>query len=179
MSSTLAAHQAKIFAPAPVGTRKVILATNVAETSITIPGIKYVIDTGLCKEKNYINRRGTGIETLEVKQISRSAAQQRTGRAGREGPGFCYRLFTEKSFKQMELSPKPEILRTNLAQVVLQLKELGIQKLDEFEFLDAPDPEIRKCLPSSLPDRPSHRSRLTLPSPALPLSFPSQSTNPS
>jgi HrpA-like RNA helicase len=84
MASTPPAQQAKVFVPSPRGSRKVILATNVAETSITVPGVTVVVDAGFAKEKGYVSRRGSGIETLLVSRISRSAAQQRTGRAGRE-----------------------------------------------------------------------------------------------
>ncbi|CDZ97490.1 p-loop containing nucleoside triphosphate hydrolase protein [Phaffia rhodozyma] len=142
MASTSPLDQARVFQPAPARTRKVILATNVAETSITIPGIKYVIDTGVCKEKNYLSRRGTGIETLSLKLVSQSAAQQRTGRAGREGPGFCYRLYTSQTYKKMSAAPLPEILRTNLSSVVLQLKEIGVDDVQSFGFLDMPHPDF-------------------------------------
>ncbi|KAG6373740.1 P-loop containing nucleoside triphosphate hydrolase protein [Boletus reticuloceps] len=131
--------QARIFASTPPHTRKCILATNIAETSITIPGIKYVIDTGKCKEKRYISKdNGCGFDTLLTRDITKSSAMQRAGRAGREGPGFCFRLYTEEAFKDMAISAEPEIRRCSLTQSVLQLKCLG-QDLEEVEFMDPPD----------------------------------------
>mmetsp|Transcript_18080 Transcript_18080/g.72343 ORF Transcript_18080/g.72343 Transcript_18080/m.72343 type:complete len:320 (-) Transcript_18080:2713-3672(-) len=115
--STLPADmQAKIFEPTPPGARKVVLATNIAETSVTIPGIVYVIDPGFCKQKSYNPK--TGMESLIVVPVSRAGAVQRTGRAGRTQPGKCFRMFTKWSFyNEMEEDTIPEILRTNLAQV--------------------------------------------------------------
>ncbi|KAH8078722.1 P-loop containing nucleoside triphosphate hydrolase protein [Cristinia sonorae] len=132
-------QQSAIFAPAPHGMRKCILATNIAETSITIPGIKYVIDTGKCKEKRYISRdTGTGFDTLLTKDITQSSAMQRAGRAGREGPGYCFRLYTEDAFKSMPLSAEPEIRRVTLTSSLLQLKCLG-QDLEKLDFIDKPE----------------------------------------
>ncbi|THH26457.1 hypothetical protein EUX98_g7733 [Antrodiella citrinella] len=134
-------QQSAIFLPAPHGMRKCILATNIAETSITIPGIKYVIDTGKCKEKRYLSRdSGTGFDTLLTKDITQSSAMQRAGRAGREGPGFCFRLFTEDAYHSMPLSAEPEIRRVTLTSSLLQLKCLG-QDLETLEFIDKPDPD--------------------------------------
>lgn len=108
--------QAEIFDPAPPGARKVVLATNIAETSVTIPGIVYVIDPGFCKQKNYNPK--TGMESLEVVPVSRAGCRQRAGRAGRTQPGKCFRMFTKWTFfNEMEDYTVPEILRTNLAQV--------------------------------------------------------------
>ncbi|KAK7689588.1 hypothetical protein QCA50_007380 [Cerrena zonata] len=142
MYAALPAHkQAAIFSSAPQGMRKCILATNIAETSITIPGIKYVIDTGKCKEKRYISRdTGSGFDTLLTKDITQSSAMQRTGRAGREGPGFCFRLYTEEAFSAMPLSAEPEILRCTLTSSILQLKCLN-QDLETLDFMDKPDTE--------------------------------------
>lgn len=132
-------QQAKIFSPAPQNTRKCILATNIAETSITIPGIKYVIDTGKCKEKRYIARdSGTGFDTLLTKDITKSSAMQRAGRAGRESIGFCFRLYTEESFNALPDSAEPEIRRCALSSSLLQLKCLG-QDLEQLDFMDKPD----------------------------------------
>ena len=130
-------QQAKIFENTPKGARKVVLATNIAETSLTIDGICYVIDTGFNKQKSYNAR--SGMESLIVTPISQAAANQRAGRAGRTQPGKCFRLFTAHSF-QHELQPNtvPEILRTNMANVVLMLKSLGINDLLHFDFMDAP-----------------------------------------
>jgi len=134
-------QQAKIFSPAPSGIRKCILATNIAETSITVPGVKYVIDTGKCKEKRYVVRdAGTGYDTLLTRDITKSSAMQRAGRAGREGPGFCFRLYTEDAFNSMLETAEPEIRRCALTSSLLQLKCLG-QDLEELDFMDKPDQE--------------------------------------
>lgn len=133
--------QAKIFEPTPPGARKVVLATNIAETSVTIPGIVYVIDPGYCKQKGYNPK--TGMESLLVVAVSQAGAIQRAGRAGRTQAGKCFRLYTKWSYHhEMEKDTTPEILRTNLAQVVLQLMSLGIDNLLEFDFLDAPPVEV-------------------------------------
>ena len=133
-------QQAKIFEDTPKEARKVVLATNIAETSLTINGIKYVIDTGFNKETSFNAKTGT--ESLMVLPISQAAANQRAGRAGRTQPGKCFRLFTAYSF-QHELDPNttPEILRTNMCNVVLMLKSLGIDNLLAFDFMDAPQPD--------------------------------------
>ncbi|KAI5070716.1 hypothetical protein GOP47_0015059 [Adiantum capillus-veneris] len=132
--------QSKIFEETPEGARKVVLATNIAETSLTIDGIKYVIDPGFCKQKSYNPR--TGMESLIVTPISKAAAQQRAGRAGRTSPGKCFRLYTSWSHQnEMEDNTVPEIQRTNLGNVVLMLKSLGIDDLINFDFLDPPPAE--------------------------------------
>ena len=132
--------QAKIFEETPKGSRKVVLATNIAETSLTIDGIKYVIDPGFCKQKSYNPR--TGMESLVVTPTSQASALQRAGRAGRTSAGKCFRLYTAWSF-QNELDPNtvPEIQRTNLGNVVLMLKSLGINDLMNFDFMDPPPAE--------------------------------------
>jgi len=133
-------QQAAIFTPTPAGARKVVLATNIAETSVTIPGVVYVIDPGFAKQKAY--NAATGMESLLVVPISRAAAVQRAGRAGRTQAGKCFRLYTKWSFThEMEDQPVPELLRSNLAQVVLLLMSLGIDNLLAFDFVDAPPPE--------------------------------------
>ncbi|XP_016403421.1 putative pre-mRNA-splicing factor ATP-dependent RNA helicase DHX16, partial [Sinocyclocheilus rhinocerous] len=115
--------QAKIFNPTPPGARKVVVATNIAETSLTIDGIIYVIDPGFCKQKSYNAR--TGMESLIVTPCSRASANQRAGRAGRVAAGKCFRLCTAWAFKhEMEETTVPEIQRTNLGNVVLLLKSL-------------------------------------------------------
>ncbi|MCJ1352721.1 MAG: hypothetical protein MMC33_002705 [Icmadophila ericetorum] len=132
--------QAKIFEPTPPGARKVVLATNIAETSLTIDGIVYVIDPGLVKENVYNSR--TGMESLVVTPCSRASANQRSGRAGRVGPGKCFRLYTKWAFyNELEANTTPEIQRTNLNSVVLLLKSLGINNLIEFDFMDPPPAE--------------------------------------
>ncbi|CAD7011644.1 unnamed protein product [Ceratitis capitata] len=132
--------QTRIFDPAPAGSRKVVIATNIAETSLTIDGIFYVVDPGFVKQKVYNSK--TGMDSLVVTPISQAAAKQRAGRAGRTGPGKCYRLYTERAYRdEMLPTPVPEIQRTNLAMTVLQLKTMGINDLLHFDFMDAPPVE--------------------------------------
>lgn len=129
--------QAKIFEPTPEGARKVVLATNIAETSITIDGIVFVIDPGFVKENVYNPR--SGMESLVVTPCSRASADQRAGRGGRVGPGKCFRLYTRWAFyNELPASTTPEILRTNLGSVVLLLMSLGINDILNFDFLDSP-----------------------------------------
>ncbi|XP_057516708.1 probable pre-mRNA-splicing factor ATP-dependent RNA helicase DEAH2 isoform X2 [Amaranthus tricolor] len=141
------AMQQKIFesAPPPLKEegppgRKIVVSTNIAETSLTIDGIVYVIDPGFAKQKVYNPR--VRVESLLVSPISKASAHQRAGRAGRTQPGKCFRLYTEKSFHN-DLQPQtyPEILRSNLANTVLTLKKLGIDDLVHFDFMDPPAPE--------------------------------------
>ncbi|RUS74189.1 hypothetical protein EGW08_018057 [Elysia chlorotica] len=132
--------QAKIFEPTPPGARKVVLATNIAETSLTIDGIVYVIDPGFCKQKSYNAR--TGMESLVVTPVSKASANQRAGRAGRVSAGKCFRLYTAWAYKnELEDNSVPEIQRTNLGNVVLLLKSLGINDLLNFDFMDPPPHE--------------------------------------
>uniref|UniRef100_A0A8D2PRI1 RNA helicase n=1 Tax=Zosterops lateralis melanops TaxID=1220523 RepID=A0A8D2PRI1_ZOSLA len=132
--------QAKIFQPTPPGARKVVVATNIAETSVTIDGIVYVLDPGFCKQKSYSAR--TGMESLVVTPCSRASANQRAGRAGRVAPGKCFRLYTAWAFQhELEESPVPEIQRADLGSLVLLLKSLGINDLIHFDFLDPPPHE--------------------------------------
>lgn len=142
MYAALPSHQqARIFQPPPKGARKIILSTNIAETSITIPGVRYVVDSGMCKEKGYQSRSaGTGVETLTLSPISKSSAIQRAGRAGREGPGICFRLYTEKAYGSLEDVSLPEIQRCNLTFATLQLKCLQ-QDLSNAELIDPPPPD--------------------------------------
>lgn len=129
--------QKNIFEPTPPNSRKIVLATNIAETSITIEGISYVIDPGYVKE-NVFNPV-TGMESLVVVPCSRASANQRAGRAGRVGPGKCFRLYTKWSFyNEIQANPTPEILRVNLVHIVLLLLSLGITDLINFEFIDPP-----------------------------------------
>ncbi|CAJ1993452.1 pre-mRNA splicing factor ATP-dependent RNA helicase [Leishmania donovani] len=130
-------EQARIYERTLPGTRKVVIATNIAETSITIDGVVYVVDCGLCKQ-DYYNPQAM-VEELRVVPTSQASATQRAGRAGRTQPGECYRLFTAYTFHN-ELPPEtiPEILRCSMSAVVLQLKALGIHNLLQFDFLDAP-----------------------------------------
>lgn len=140
--------QAKIFEPTPPKARKVVLATNIAETSLTIDGIVYVIDSGFSKEMVYNPR--TSSSSLVVTPISRASANQRAGRAGRVGPGYCFRLFTKWSFfNEMPAETAPEMQRINLTNTVLLLKSLGIDNLLEFDFPDPPPAEnLSKALES-------------------------------
>lgn len=132
--------QAKIFEPTPAGARKVVLATNIAETSITIDGVVYVIDPGFNKENVYNPK--TGMSSLVIAPCSRASVNQRSGRAGRSAPGKCFRLFTKWAYwNELDESTTPEIQRTNLGNVVLLLKSIGINDLLEFDFLDRPPPE--------------------------------------
>lgn len=132
--------QQKIFEPTPEGARKVVLATNIAETSLTIDGIVYVIDPGFEKQNQFTP--ATNMSKLQVVPCSRASANQRSGRAGRVGPGKCFRLYTKWAFmNEMEESTTPEIQRTNLTGVVLLLTSMGIHDLLEFDFLDPPPTE--------------------------------------
>ncbi|KAK7870441.1 hypothetical protein R5R35_000729 [Gryllus longicercus] len=141
-SSLPSQQQLDVFRPTPVGMRKVILSTNVAETSVTISGIKYVIDSGMVKARSH--HPGTGLDMLKVQKISQAQAWQRTGRAGRESSGFCYRVYTKQEFDSLLKNSIPEIQRCNLTSVVLQLLALGINTL-EFDFIDKPPREAIVC----------------------------------
>ncbi|KAK1294409.1 putative pre-mRNA-splicing factor ATP-dependent RNA helicase [Acorus calamus] len=144
-SSLPSEQQMKVFRPPPPGCRKVILATNIAETSVTIPGIKYVIDPGVVKARDYSAK--TGLESLVIVPTSKAQALQRSGRAGREGPGKCFRLYPESVFFELKDSTLPEIKRCNLSSIVLQLKALGIDDIIGFDFMDKPDRDsIKKSL---------------------------------
>ncbi|KAK4540524.1 hypothetical protein LTR36_009162 [Oleoguttula mirabilis] len=127
----------KIFEPPPPGGRKVVIATNIAETSITIDGIYFVVDPGFVKQTAYDAK--LGMDRLQVTPISQAQAKQRAGRAGRTGPGKCFRLYTESAF-QSEMLPTtiPEIQRQNLANTILMLKAMGINDLLGFDFMDPP-----------------------------------------
>lgn len=128
--------QAKIFKRSEGGERKCIVATNIAETSLTLDGVRYVVDTGYQKMKVYNPRMG--MDALQVFPVSQAAANQRSGRAGRTGPGVCYRLYTEAAYRtEMLESAMPEIQRTNLCNVVLLLKSLNVDVL-RFDFMDPP-----------------------------------------
>jgi ATP-dependent RNA helicase DHX8/PRP22 len=129
--------QSRIFEPAPPGSRKCVVATNIAEASLTIDGIYYVVDPGFAKQ-NVFNPK-LGMDSLVITPISQASAKQRAGRAGRTGPGKCFRLYTEQAFKTEMLPTNiPEIQRTNLGNIVLQLKAMGINDLLSFDFMDAP-----------------------------------------
>ncbi|KDO23136.1 hypothetical protein SPRG_09944 [Saprolegnia parasitica CBS 223.65] len=123
------------FEPAPRDVRKVILATNIAETSITINGVRFVVDAGLVKQRSFVGH----MEHLHVESISQAQAWQRSGRAGREAPGVCYRLFPEDKFEELPARAIPEIKRVSLEIVVLQLKTMGIDDILGFDFIERPN----------------------------------------
>ena len=139
-------QQQRIFDPAPppnrkgIPGRKCVVSTNVAETSLTIDGIVYVVDPGMAKQKVFNPR--IRVESLLVCPISKASAKQRAGRGGRTRPGKCFRLYTQKAFNgELQESTIPEILRSNLASVVLTLLKLGVKDLCHFDFIDPPAPE--------------------------------------
>lgn len=134
----LCEEQRRIFQNYP-GKRKVIFATNLAETSLTIPGVKYVVDSGVVKESHF--EPGLGMNVLKVCSISQSSANQRTGRAGRTEPGMCYRLYTECDFQTMASHSKPEICKVHLGIAILRILSLGTKDIQDFDFVDAPIPE--------------------------------------
>ncbi len=129
-----ASEQKKVFLSG--GKRKLVVATNVAETSLTIPGIRYVVDSGLARLSRY--NPGTGTHGLPIEPISRAAASQRAGRCGRVQNGICIRMYTEESYQARPEFTLPEIRRTNLAEVILRLLDLGIQDIENFPFVDPP-----------------------------------------
>jgi ATP-dependent RNA helicase DDX35 len=133
-------QQMYVFQPAAQNTRKVIIATNIAEASVTIDGIIFVVDCGYVKLRAYDPI--LGIERLNVTPISKASATQRAGRAGRTRPGKCYRLYTETAFEHLEEATFPEIQRSNLAPVLLQLLNLGITNLVRFDYLSAPPSKL-------------------------------------
>lgn len=132
--------QTMIFEPPPPGCRKCIVATNIAEASLTIDGIFFVVDPGMAKVKMYNSK--TGMDSLLITPVSQANARQRSGRAGRTGPGKCYRLYTELAYRnEMLPTAVPEIQRTNLSNTVLLLKAMGIQDMLSFDFMDSPPVE--------------------------------------
>jgi len=133
-----AVEQARVFAPHQG--RRVVLATNVAETSLTVPGIRYVIDSGLARVKRYSHRNK--VEQLQVEPISRAAASQRAGRCGRVSAGVCFKLYDEEDFTKRPAYTEPEILRSSLAGVILRMKSLHLGDVEDFPFLEAPLPRM-------------------------------------
>ena len=130
------AEQQRVFAPH--AGRRIVLATNVAETSLTVPGIRYVVDSGLARISRYSYR--TKVQRLPVEPIAQSSADQRAGRCGREGPGVCIRLYEQADYEARPRFTDPEILRTNLASVILQMKHLRLGAIERFPFVEPPDP---------------------------------------
>lgn len=130
-------QQMRVFKPAPEGSRSIVLATNVAETSLTIPGVRYVFDCGRSKEKRYDT--ATGVQEFKIDWISKASASQRMGRAGRTGPGHCYRLYSSAIFEQyFEDHTLPEILRTPIEGTVLQLKTMNVVNVVNFPYPTPP-----------------------------------------
>lgn len=137
--------QQRVFQPTPPKTRKIILSTNIAETSVTVSGVRFVIDCGKSKVKQF--RARLGLDSLLVKPISKSAAIQRKGRAGREAPGQCYRLYTEQDYLALTEVNIPEILRCDISQAILTMKARGVDNILDFPFLDRPPREaLEKAL---------------------------------
>ena len=130
------AEQQKIFNPSGGG-RRIIIATNVAETALTVPNIRYVIDSGFARISRYNYR--SRVQRLPIEAISQAAANQRKGRCGRIAPGVCIRLFSEEDFQSRPEFTEPEIKRTNLASVILQMQSLGLGSVEEFDFIEPPD----------------------------------------
>ena len=120
--------------------RRIVLATNVAETSLTVPGIRYVIDTGVARIKRYSYRNK--VEQLQVEKISRASASQRAGRCGRVMSGICFRLYSEQDYLARPEFTDPEILRSSLAAVILRMKSLKIGSIENFPFLEPPLPRM-------------------------------------
>ncbi|MGA3221546.1 MAG: ATP-dependent RNA helicase HrpA, partial [Acidimicrobiales bacterium] len=129
------AEQHRIFEPH--NGRRAVLATNVAETSLTVPGVRYVVDTGTARISRYSRR--TKVQRLPIEAISQASANQRAGRCGRLGPGICVRLYSEEDFNARRPFTEPEVLRTNLASVVLQMAAIGLGEVEDFPFVDPPD----------------------------------------
>jgi ATP-dependent RNA helicase DHX8/PRP22 len=134
-------EQQLVFANTPRGKRKIVFATNSAETSITIPGIKYVVDTGVVKEMRFDPKKN--MNSLDVVQVSQSSADQRKGRAGRTSSGVCYRLYTHKIYRSFKKASSPEILRIQVSQALLKLMELGVDPMS-FDYVQSPSPMAMK-----------------------------------
>ncbi len=162
-----AAEQHRVFTPPPSGTRRrVVLATNVAETSLTVPGIRYVVDPGTARISRYSVR--TKVQRLPIEPISQASAKQRAGRCGRVADGICIRLYSEEDFDARPEFTDPEILRTNLASVILQMSALGLGDIEAFPFVDPPDQRsirdgvaLLEELGAVDPAEPDPRKRLT------------------
>jgi ATP-dependent helicase HrpA len=135
-----AEEQQRVFQPHP--NRRIVLATNVAETSLTVPGIRFVIDPGSARINRYSHR--TKVQRLEIEPVSRASADQRKGRCGRLGPGVCIRLYGEQDYANRPQFTDPEIIRVNLASVILQMAALRLGKVEDFPFLEAPDSRMIK-----------------------------------
>ena len=135
-----AAEQQRVFQTS--STRRIVIATNVAESSLTVPGIRYVVDTGTARISRYSPK--SKLQRLPIEPVSQASADQRAGRCGRVGPGVCIRLFSEEDYQTRERYTPPEILRSNLANVILQTKTLGLGDIEDFPFLEPPKPDAIK-----------------------------------
>lgn len=131
-------EQQRVFATGKK--RRIVLATNVAETSLTVPGIRYVVDSGLARISRYAPR--SKVQRLPIEPVSQASANQRAGRCGRVGPGVCVRLYSESDFQTRPVFTEPEILRTNLAAVILQMKALRLGAVEDFPFLEKPNARL-------------------------------------
>ncbi|KAI0212406.1 ATP-dependent RNA helicase DEAH12, chloroplastic, partial [Lamellibrachia satsuma] len=129
-------EQQKVFDPEVNGYRKIVFATNCAETSVTVPGIRYVVDTGLAKERTYDTK--LNVSSLKLSVISRSSAEQRKGRAGRTAPGTCYRLYSAECYNNMTPASTPEILRVHIGQALLKLMDIGVDDPASFDYVEPP-----------------------------------------
>ena len=138
LASLPASEQRRAFQSSP--RRRIILATNVAETSVTIPGIRAVIDSGLARISRYVHR--TQVQRLQIEPISQASARQRTGRCGRLGPGICLRLYSEEDLNSRDAYTAPEVLRSSLAGVILTMLDLKLGDIEKFPFLDPPKPTM-------------------------------------
>ena len=142
----------------PHSARRIVLATNVAETSLTVPGIRFVIDAGTARVKRYSYRNK--VEQLPIEPISQAAANQRAGRCGRVADGICIRLYDEDDFAARPKFTDPEILRSSLAGVILRMKSLGLGAVEDFPFLEAPpQARDRRRLPAARRARRGRRRR--------------------
>jgi ATP-dependent RNA helicase DHX37/DHR1 len=130
-------QQMKVFEKIPSDKRLIVIATNVAETSLTIPGIRYVVDSGRCKKREF--KSGLSFSTFKIEWISQASAEQRSGRAGRTGPGYCYRLYSNGLFAKMDRYTEPQIVSSPLDQMILYLKSLNISDISKFPFLTFPN----------------------------------------
>lgn len=160
------AEQHRVFAPSRSGQRRIVLATNVAETSLTVPGIKYVIDTGTARISRYSTR--TKVQRLPIERISQASANQRSGRCGRVSDGICIRLYSEEDFQQRPEFTDPEILRTNLASVILQMTAAGVvrgpEEVTDFPFVEPPESRAVKDGVSLLRELGALKTSTTTPS---------------
>ena len=158
------AEQHRVFQPHPG--RRIVLSTNVAETSLTVPGVRYVVDAGTARISRYSRR--LKVQRLPIEPVSQASANQRSGRCGRVAPGIAIRLYEERNFTEREEFTEPEILRTNLASVILQMTALGLGDVAAFPFVDPPDPRsvadgvaLLEELGALVPDEDDPRKRLT------------------